>query len=240
MIAADNIAMSEEAELGPLDVQLARRDEIDERDSGLVIDEALDCLEQHAFAFFDAFMRQIKDGTHGLVTLKMASEISANVTKGLFEPIYRQIDPQKIGEIARSMAVGRAYAQRLNMRPRNLKLNALENLLMGYPSHGFVIDRAEAQHLFKSVSSPTEPQAALLNDLGRFALVPDASPSFELFTPEESYEDPTAQTPSNSAKARAKAKATNSQDSATAGVRRRASVDGRVAATRKAASTAKS
>jgi len=181
VIAANEVAMSDDAELGPLDVQLAKRDELDERDSGLVIEEALRNLEQYAFKFFDAFMHQIKDHTHGIVTLKMASEISANVTKGLFEPIYRQIDPQKIGEIARSMEVGKAYASRLNLKGRNLKPRALMNLLVGYPSHGFVIDRQEAAALFSAVRAPTSEETVLLSLLGNLAMVPNNVPTVHLY-----------------------------------------------------------
>jgi hypothetical protein len=177
VISANDIVMGYEAELGPLDVQLVKRDELGERDSGLVIEAALECLERYAFQFFDAFMNQIKDQTHGTVTLKLASDISGNVTKGLFEPIYRQIDPAKIGEIARSMDVGHACAQRLNLRGRNLKPGALKNLLQAYPSHGFVIDRQEAQVLFKRVSAPSTQQTSLLDALGDMALVPMPSGS---------------------------------------------------------------
>lgn len=190
LIAANTLILSDDAELGPLDIQLAKRDEIDERDSGLVISEALDNLEHYAFRFFDSFMRQIKDHSQGLVTLKTASDIASSVAKGLFEPIYRQIDPQKIGEVARSMAVGRAYGQRLNLRPKNLVPRALENLLMGYPSHSFVIDREEAGRLFKSVREPNAQESELLIELGQLAAIPGREPAVLLFEAKEgSHED---------------------------------------------------
>ncbi|WP_422846898.1 SDH family Clp fold serine proteinase [Acidovorax sp. M14] len=235
VIAANEIAMADEAELGPLDVQLARRDELDERDSGLVINEALECLEVEAFKFFDSFMRQIKDGTHGLVTLKMASEISANVTKGLFEPIYRQIDPQKMGEIARSMAVGEAYALRLNMKTRSLKANALQSLIQGYPSHGFVIDREEAAYLFRSIRRPTDSEYQMLKNLGKIALHPSEQPSFEIVTPEEAYAVPPQPTSSKQTPA-AKSTANSSKRASSAAAGSRASNNGRSASARTPAS----
>src|SRR5690606_36396032 len=158
------------------DMQLAKRDELNESDSGLVIDEALDNLEVYAFQFFDAFMRQIKEQSKGLVTLKTASEISSSIVKGLFEPIYRQIEPQKIGEVARSMAVGKNYGLRLNLKPKNLRPRALDSLLKAYPSHGFVIDRDEAKLLFRSVQHPTEQQADLFLKLGSLASTPCKDP----------------------------------------------------------------
>lgn len=185
LISANTLILGDDAELGPLDIQLAKRDELNERDSGLVISEALANLEIYAFEFFDEFMRQIKDKSHGLVTLKTASEISASIAKGLFEPIYRQIDPQKIGEIARSMAVGRSYAQRLNLKPKNLQKYALENLLRGYPSHGFVIDRQEAAELFHRVREPDSEETAFLLELGELAISPSRKPIAMLFKHEE-------------------------------------------------------
>lgn len=194
VIGASELAMSDEGELGPLDIQLARRDEIDERDSGLVIDQALETLERHAFAFFDSFMRQMKESSNGLVTLKLASDISSNITKGLFEPLYRQIDPQKIGEVTRSMELGKAYALRLNMPNRNLRPRMLENLLTAYPSHGFVIDRVEAAHIFQKVRPPTTEEAKFLVDVGDFALYPrgDTTPHFEIVTYEARDEAPSS------------------------------------------------
>lgn len=181
LIGANSIVMNDNAELGPLDIQLAKRDEINERDSGLVIDEALDNMQHYAYGFFNSFLRQIKHTSQGMVTLRMASEISANITKGLFEPIYRQIDPQKIGEVARSMAIGEAYGRRLNLKPKNLRQNALQNLLSGYPSHGFVIDREEAKLLFKSVKEPTPEELELLVELGALAIEPCRQPVVRLF-----------------------------------------------------------
>jgi hypothetical protein len=190
LIGADSLALADEAELGPLDIQLAKRDELNEQDSGLVINEAMDNLELYAFRFFDAFMRQIKDKSQGLVTLKTASEIASTVACGLFEPIYRQIDPQKIGEVARSMAVGRAYGLRLNLRPRNLRPGALDSLLKGYPSHGFVIDREEAQRLFHKVRQPSSAEQALLLELGSLAIEPCRDPVVHFFPAlEDSHEN---------------------------------------------------
>jgi hypothetical protein len=188
-ISANSLILSDEAELGPLDMQLAKRDELNESDSGLVIDEALDNLERYVSGFFDSFMKQIKAQSKGLVTLKTASEISSTIVKGLFEPIYRQIDPQKIGEIARSMAVGKGYGQRLNIRPKNLKPRALDSLLKGYPSHGFVIDREEAEVLFYSVRKPDAIEQDFLVKLGRLAKDPCREPKVMLYAAEEEDHD---------------------------------------------------
>ena len=172
VIGANTIIMSDEAELGPLDVQIAKRDEIGERDSGLVVSEALMNLERHAFSLFENFMLQIKERSGGTVSLKMAAEISAMLTKGLFEPIYRQIDPEKLGATARSLSVARDYGLRLNLTAENLKKSSIDKLGIGYQSHGFVIDRREAEALFIRVKKPSDNELLLVQKIGSKAMYP--------------------------------------------------------------------
>jgi len=185
VIGANEVVMDDEAELGPLDVQIARKDELGERDSGLVLSEALSNLEHHAFSLFENFFLQIKTRSDGAITFKTATEISAQVTNGLFEPIYKQIDPNKIGEAARSLAIAEAYGSRLNILGKNLKNNALHNLTVGYPSHGFVIDRREAGELFRKVREPNQHEAALINVLGSIAGHPGGEPLVGYLNSEE-------------------------------------------------------
>jgi len=171
-IGAKDIVMFDEAEIGPIDVQLAKRDEIDERDSGLVIQAALDKLQAEAFDLFENSMLQIKRKSDGLITFKMATEIAATITKGLFEPLYRQLDPIKIGETARSLSVAVAYGHRLNLVHRNLKSGAIHQLTTGYPAHGFVIDRRETKDLFQNVREPNDFEKNLIKKLGGAAIYP--------------------------------------------------------------------
>lgn len=189
VIGAKDVVMFDDAELGPLDVQIARRDELGERDSGLVLTEALLNLEQHAFSLFENFLLQIKARSEGSITFKTATEISAQVTNGLFEPIYRQIDPQKIGEAARSLAIAEAYGRRLNLWARNLKGDALHSLTVGYPSHGFVIDRREADELFRRVREPNSHEVALINRLGPLAGIPGSDPFVTYLNSEEKIDE---------------------------------------------------
>ena len=47
----------------------------------------------------------------------------------------------------------------------NLKDEALERLVTGYPDHGFVIDRTECKELFKNIRSPNENEKNLADHL---------------------------------------------------------------------------
>lgn len=85
---------------------------------------------------------------------KMAAEVATNLTSGLLNPMYAQIDPIRLAEVDRSMRIAEQYGIRL--QNNNLNDGALDKLLSDYPSHGFVIDRNETKKLFKSVEEPTK------------------------------------------------------------------------------------
>jgi hypothetical protein len=183
-VGAHEIILGPNGEMGPIDVQLRRIDEIGERDSGLAIDAAFDGLSEAAFKLFEKFMLGIKERSRGSVTFKTAAEIAAQVAVGLVAPIFAQLDPMKVGEIHRSVRVAEEYGKRLSMIGQNLRrdlsIDPLDMLVRGYPSHGFVIDRLESHLLFKNVSPLDDLLSDLVDALGEYAIAPiddDASPT---------------------------------------------------------------
>lgn len=174
VIGAQELVMSDVAELGPLDIQLYKKDEIGESSSGLVAGEALTALQTKAFAMYEEFFLTLKRKSQNQITFKTASEMAYKLVVGLVEPLYAQIDPIQVGEMTRSMRIGKDYGERLKLRSKNLKPNALELLLETYPSHGFVIDRTEAKSLFKNVRQPSENEELLSQFLGDFSCVPNS------------------------------------------------------------------
>lgn len=164
-------------------LQISKRDEIGERDSGLVVSEALRSLETQAFTTFENILLHIKERSDGTVSFKMAAEIAATLAGSLFEPIYRQIDPEKLGATARSLTVANEYGKRLNVKGKNLKSNALQLLGVGYPSHGFVIDRREAERLFHKVRKPTELELEIASEVGVYASIPSEQALVQFLNP---------------------------------------------------------
>lgn len=158
-ICADEIALGDLGELGPLDVQVSKPTELMENSSGLDIMQALQVVRQHAQEVFRQSLMDIRMG--GRLTTKMAGEFASKLATGVVGPLYSQIDPNRIGEMQRAMRIASEYGKRLDRYASNLKPGALEKLLMGYPSHSFVIDRKEAKELFKSVYPLTEAENAL-------------------------------------------------------------------------------
>ena len=157
VIGAHKIVMGHYGELGPLDVQLSKSDELFEWNSGLVIDSALDALEARAMAMFERYFMQIKARTRNRVTFKTATQIASSMVVELLTPVYSQIDPIKIGENAREMSVAADYGKRLNEHSNNLKFrSSLSTLVESYSSHGFVIDRKEVSSIFNKVECPAD------------------------------------------------------------------------------------
>lgn len=170
-ICADELVMDVRGQLGPIDVQIAKRDELGDRDSGLVLAAALDSLADQSFAMFERFMMEIKKRSGGAVTFRTAADIASKLTIGVIGPIADKIDPVRMGADQRAQNVGRDYAIRLNLRPENLRSDgSLSMLLSGYSSHSFVIDIHEAERLFNDVK-PLEGERALviavLSDIAR-------------------------------------------------------------------------
>ncbi|ASC69495.1 hypothetical protein XM38_004220 [Halomicronema hongdechloris C2206] len=155
-IGADEIVMSDLAELGPLDVQVLKENDF-RRSSGLDLQQALTILGHETFNAFEVGFLSTIYKSGGVITSKMAADIASNMAIGLLAPIAGQIDPLRLGELSRSMQVAYEYGTRLNP---NIK-KSINKLVAGYPSHSFVIDREEAQELFRNVRKPTDAESIL-------------------------------------------------------------------------------
>jgi hypothetical protein len=169
---AHEIIMSEFGELGPLDVQMSKRDELWESQSGLAVLDTLTSLQEYALSAFVGILVEIKRGSGGSVSLKMATEIATSITSGLFAPIYGQVDPLHVGEAGRAMRIATQYGERLLAVGENIGRDALHHIISQYPSHEFVIDRQEASLLFESVRSPSDDESILAKMLGMKAHMP--------------------------------------------------------------------
>lgn len=186
-IAGNELIMGTRGEMGPLDVQIAKRDDLGgDRDSGLVINEALNRLRDESFELFNSFMlRQIAQSSN-LVTLRTAADIAAQLTIGLMAPIFEKIDPMRMGADARAMSIGEEYALRLNRGGKNLRgAKGLNALLNGYPSHSFVIDINEARELFTRVQPLEGILGQAVESLGDLGTKPKADVSIIVFLEEE-------------------------------------------------------
>lgn len=177
-LAASHLFIGDNGELGPLDIQIAKSDELLELGSGLTVDAAMKTLEATAAKMFINLLYSIRRDTQGMITTRTASELASNMTAKLLDPIYRQIDPMKIGENSRAMNITSQYGRRLANVSGILKNpRSLEYLVSSYPDHGFVIDRREATGLFTSVKEPSTEMSVVAEALGDAGLVPQSRPA---------------------------------------------------------------
>jgi hypothetical protein len=172
LTGANELAIDDAGELGPLDVQMTKKDELWETESGLTVTSALKSLRENALSSFEQFFLSVKMKSNDSVTFKTAAEFGVKLTTGLFAPIFQQIDPTHVGEASRAQAIGLHYSLRLSMFGKNISGPSLKNLISEYPAHGFVIDRTEAEGLFDKVRKPNPEELNLIGALGQKAFVP--------------------------------------------------------------------
>lgn len=174
-IAAHNVVMGERAELGPLDIQLGKKDTFFEDGSGLEIANAISEIEERAYEIFENTFVKLIMRTKQRVTLKTATSLAKDFAVGVVAPLVSQVDPVIVSEASRAMRVGKEYGERLSGASLNLRAGALHKLVSGYPSHSFVIDRKEAEDLFINVREPDAAEAMLLDILGDNTRIPKGS-----------------------------------------------------------------
>jgi hypothetical protein len=90
---AHELVFGDHGELGPLDVQMRKADELFETSSGLTVMEAMNTLENTAYRMLETCFLRIKAGSSGQITFKTATDVAVAMVTGLLEPLYRQIDP---------------------------------------------------------------------------------------------------------------------------------------------------
>lgn len=161
-LGANKIIMPDSAELGPLDVQMAKPDEVGERISGLTPVQALSSLQDEAFKTFETIFLKLRQRSRFQITARLAANISARITTGLFKEIYAQVDPARMAEYTRGLQVAKQYGRRLMPDDPSIEFEereeTLRRLINEYPDHSFFINREEAHELFGCVRSPTSEE----------------------------------------------------------------------------------
>jgi hypothetical protein len=141
---ADKIIQGEWGQLGPLDVQMDDVVEYGARTfSPLNEFKAMEFLRDYATEFLDYFSFLLVQ--RGFSVKQALHEAIPGVT-GIMAPLYSHVDPSKLGSYRRLLAEGEEYALRLLQSASNGNSKKIaERLVWKYPSHGFVINRAEAR-----------------------------------------------------------------------------------------------
>lgn len=153
-MGANGLYMAPFSELGPLDVQLAKRNELGEYKSGLVTKAALEKLRDEALWFWENFMLEIKRKGGRNLTFDTCANIATAVCSAVFGELYKKIDPEILGQDDRDLKVAQEYGNRLARHGGNIPEESIKKLVHDYPSHDFVIDSEESVTLFNKVALP--------------------------------------------------------------------------------------
>lgn len=178
-IAANELVFAPYGELGPLDVQLTKTDDLFGQESGLNISEAFRTVEDRAKRTFHNLIGEIIQSSGGVVSFQTASHCASEIVASLYGPIFGRIDPEEVGSRARAMRLGEDYGVRLNQKYTNLKDAALERLSQSYSSHGFVIDAEESCALCERVRMAEPSEQWLVQNLGAKARFPGQEVAIE-------------------------------------------------------------
>ncbi len=150
-LGADKILISQKGELGPLDVQLSKEDELAKSISGLDTVTAIKTIGSEAFDLFEEFFINIITRSDASISTKTAAEIATQLTSAIISPITAQLNPLKICESHRSNKIALAYSILLGADPKIVR-----HLISNYPTHSFVIGFDEAKDLFNDVTLFTD------------------------------------------------------------------------------------
>lgn len=167
-LGAHGLIMDHFSELGPLDVQIVKEDEIGARKSGLLATSTFEALADQTFALYSTLMARIKLSSANQISFKLASQLAADMTAQTIGNLYNQMNPEVIGSERRSLLIAKRYGQLLT-EIDNVRPHAVDHFVSCYPSHDFVIDDEEAKRWFKHVELPSEELYRVIALLGRVA-----------------------------------------------------------------------
>lgn len=165
-LGANKLLIDTFSELGPLDVQLLKQDEIGTRKSGLLSRSSFEALQEASFNLFEHLMLEIKRRSYDQISFKLAAEVSSKMTGELMSGVFGQISPDIVGSDYRDLQVALHYGIRLAGYSQNASPSSVRRLVEYYPSHDFVIDDEEASTLFYDTELPSENLYSLIPLLG--------------------------------------------------------------------------
>jgi ATP-dependent protease ClpP protease subunit len=183
-LGCHEVVMHPMAELGPIDTQAQYVFEgVVKQDSTLNAIKSLEYLKEYAVDTFDRVSQML---TFQGFAPNHAAQTAADITKGIVDPIFSQVNPIQMGEYYRLLDTSKEYAKRLLAvsyfsMDEDTRKNLLKRMAEGYPTHGFIIDVDEARTLGLNARMPLGQELPLL-DFG-VAFSPGRVRTVALFEP---------------------------------------------------------
>jgi len=163
-LGADEIVMCENAELGPLDVQIEKRGHPDEYESALDQFATLDAVRKYCLETFDLAVQMVI-GRTGMDIPWCVTE-ALKFVAAITGPIYTNVNIQDLGRYRRSLNIAKWYGERVLKEYALYSDQAigviLEELVEGYPDHEFAIDVHEAKRLGLNAREANEEETEIL------------------------------------------------------------------------------
>ena len=149
-LGADEIVMEKLAQLGPLDTQVfEERGGKADFTSALNPFKALEQLQAFSLGALNASAKMFVERSD--LSIDECIKHAINFVIGTTSPLFSQLDPEKLGEYSRALAVCSEYGDRLLRRysdwDAKQQSKILEELVHGYPAHDYIIDFRELQEL---------------------------------------------------------------------------------------------
>jgi hypothetical protein len=143
-LGASKLILGRDAELGPLDVQMRDR-EREEYGSALDAVQSLERLNVFSLSAIDSLMMLLTQRTGKKLDTLLPLVLS--YSNGFVRPLLEKIDTVDYTKKSRELKVAEEYAVRLMQQnyPLRIAKQIAAHLVEKYPTHGFVIDRQEAE-----------------------------------------------------------------------------------------------
>lgn len=160
-LGARKLYFSNVGEIGPLDVQMSKKDDFFKSQSALDMFRSQELIRKWSSDFFKNFFFELLKSTGGTMSVPVMSDAVNKMAGNLFSPIMDKINPIEVGETWRAMNIANNYGD--IMKSPNVKPDTIKMLVYDYPSHSFVIDMQQAKYLFNDVETLTEHQLIIYN-----------------------------------------------------------------------------
>ena len=150
-LGADSIHMGRYGELGPLDPQILDLSGSAIPVSSLATFNSLERLLDYSMESLDAIVQTLL--SRAPMDIPQAIEQAQPLFAAIATPLYSQVDPHELGRSGSYLAVSEDYAMRVMKRwayadrTDDAQRRIARRLVWEYPTHGFVIDLAEAREI---------------------------------------------------------------------------------------------
>lgn len=142
-LGANRIVMGDIAQLGPLDTQVTETLESGDKHSESALEEikSLEQLRDFAADTFDSMVQRIRGKSE--MELDEAMRQANAFVASTVAPLIEKLDPAKLGEHSRALAISMEYGDRLLRLVTDWdddkRYAVLHRLVYEYPSHGFAL-----------------------------------------------------------------------------------------------------